>query len=143
MLIFKKGIKPSNIDGVKKTNEYTHKLGGWINRLNSIRARLKCSKCCTPFKPNLKYAKNLAKFNTTVLTCIHEEEGHDKNIYFNQCWRCKEVIDSRESSIKIEDMYLCTYCGAGPMNSIIYEIGTICHNVVVKIWLTINIIKIY
>lgn len=120
------GIVPYRVEGLSRPNEYVNKLGGWVNRLNSIRQRLKCSYCGTPFKPNLKYAKNLAKFTTTVLSCINDDNNHDKNIYFNQCWHCKEIIDSRESNVYIDGYYLCIHCGAGPIENSEYIIGSTC-----------------
>lgn len=126
-LIFKSGIMPV-LDTRTMYYEYTNKVSGWVNRLNEIRERLRCSKCNKVCKPNYKYSKNLAKFNTTVITCIdaHSGENHDKNVYLNQCWNCQGIIDSRESKIKVEDYYLCIKCGAGPQYPKEYTVGSIC-----------------
>ena len=119
-------VKVSGKDNVLGI-EYTNKMSGWVNRLNEIRERLRCSHCNQVLKPNVAYAKNLSRFNMTVATCVNEnEEGlHDRGIYLNQCWCCKEIIDSREAKIRIGKYYLCLNCGAGPQYSANVQ-GTIC-----------------
>jgi cold shock CspA family protein len=119
------GIIP-NVDGLINPVEYVNKLSGWINRLNDIRDRLKCSKCGTIMKPNYSYAKFLARYNATVVSCIVESEGHDKNIYLNHCWACSKIIDSRESKFRYMDYYICIHCGSGPQNSNTFTQGDIC-----------------
>jgi len=105
--------------------EYVPRLSGWINRLNEIRERLKCSVCGLMMKPNYAYAKNLARYNVTVVSCA-EGEGHDKDIYLNHCWGCNQVIDSRESRFRVEAYYICIHCGSGPQNSMSYCHGDVC-----------------
>ena len=109
----------------KFISEYVQKLSGWVNRLNEIRERLKCSVCGELMQPNMEYSKNMASYMTTVVSCRHGL-GHDQNIYLNHCWACRELIDSRESSIRHEDFYLCIHCGSGPQKSITYTQGDIC-----------------
>ncbi|MCH7963682.1 MAG: cold shock domain-containing protein [Bacteroidetes bacterium] len=113
------------VKDLKNSIEYVPRLSGWVNRLNEIRERLKCSICSKPLIPNQKYAKHLARYNSTVAYCS-EGKPHDHNIYFNHCWACREIIDSRESNIKIENFYLCIHCGSGPQQSLTYRQGTIC-----------------
>lgn len=129
---FKELIAKSNIipiiDNKEMKYEYTNKMSGWVNRLNQIRLRLRCSHCNQVCKPNCQYSKNLAKFNTTVITCFDEHLPgyHDKNIYLNQCWNCTDIIDSRYSKIQIGNYYLCLTCGCGPQNKTIFSQWDVC-----------------
>jgi len=118
------GIVPS-IEGLRSI-EYATKVSGSINRLNEIRSRLRCSVCDATMVANVRYAKLLAKFNTTIFSC--REPGHDHNIYFNECWFCggTSIIDSREAPIRVEGYYLCLTCGSGPQESVTYTQGDRC-----------------
>lgn len=118
-------IKASVVD-LRSNVEYVPKLCGWINRLNEIRLRLKCSFCSKPLVPNYKYAKNFAAYNVTVASCSESENPHDKNIYFNHCWYCSSIIDSRECTIQIDNMYVCINCASGPQENHTYRQGSIC-----------------
>ena len=110
---------------LRSPQEYVPRLSGWINRLNEIRSRLKCSVCGQLMRPHLGYAKNLARYNVTVVSCVRGE-GHDNNIYFNHCWGCKAIIDSRESRFRVEGFYICIHCGSGPPESLTYSQGDVC-----------------
>jgi cold shock CspA family protein len=112
---------------LRNPNEYIQKLSGWVNRLNEIRERLRCSVCDQIMPPNYEYAKNLARYNLTVVSCKHGS-GHDNNIYLNHCWGCEKIIDSRESKIQVEGFYICVHCGSGPRSSSTYRQGSICPN---------------
>lgn len=114
------------LDGLRSPFEYVPKLGGWINRLNDIRERLKCSKCGNMMKPNYKYAKYNARYNATVVSCNEDGINHDKNIYLNHCWACTSIIDSRECRIRFDDYYICLKCGSGPQDSDEYTQGDMC-----------------
>jgi cold shock CspA family protein len=105
--------------------EYVPRLSGWVNRLNEIRDRLRCSICEMPLVANRMYAKNLARYNSTVASCP-AGRPHDDNTYFNHCWACREIIDSRESRIQVENYYICIHCGSGPQQSSRYRQGSIC-----------------
>ena len=105
--------------------EYVQKLGGWVNRLNEIRERLKCSVCGELMRPDMEYPRSLARYMVTRVSCRHGM-GHDQNIYLNHCWACREIIDSRESSIRHENYYLCIHCGSGLQRSPTYTQGDIC-----------------
>ena len=61
----------------------------------------------------------------TVASCSNDI-GHDTNIYFNHCWACREIIDSRESQIQVDGFYLCIHCGSGPQQSQTYTQGDVC-----------------
>jgi len=117
------GVVPSLPD--LKSDEYVQKLSGWINRLNEIRDRLKCSVCSQTMTPNYKYSKDLARYNMTVASC-KQGNGHDRDIYFNHCWACREIIDSRESKIQLDGFYICIHCGSGMRKSPSYSQGDIC-----------------
>jgi hypothetical protein len=117
------GVVPSLPD--LKSDEYVQKLSGWINRLNEIRDRLKCSVCSQTMTPNDKYSKALARYNMTVASC-KKGNGHDRNIYFNHCWACYQIIDSRESKIQLDGLYICIHCGSGAKKSLSYSQGDIC-----------------
>lgn len=120
-------VQPYPVDGLKDSNEYVNRLAGWINRLIEIRERLQCSKCKEFMYPNMDYSKNLAAYMSTVVSCKHGDE-HDKGIYLNHCWACEsQIIDSRESKIRIGKYYLCIACGSGPQDkSIRYTQGDVC-----------------
>ena len=112
--------------GLRSPQEYVPKLSGWVNRLNEIRSRLKCSACKSTMVPNYAYSKNLAKYNVTVASCP-EGKGHDHNIYLNHCWACFELIDSRESRFQdAEGFYVCIQCGSGKPNSLTHTQGDLC-----------------
>jgi hypothetical protein len=113
------------LPGLQVPERYVPQLCGWVNRLNEVRNRLKCSVCGELMRPNRAYAKMLAKFNVTVVSCANGE-GHDTNIYLNQCWACDGIIDSRESRHRVEDYYICILCGSGPMKSNNYTQGDSC-----------------
>ena len=116
------------LDDIRRPITYVNKLSGWINRLNDIRERMKCSNCETIMKPNNKYAKSLARYTTTVVNCVHGKP-HDTNVYLNHCWGCEaQIIDSRESKIQVEGYYLCISCGSGPQKIQHYQQGDICPN---------------
>jgi hypothetical protein len=114
-----------HIEDLQSPDEYVPKLAGWVNRLNEIRERLKCSVCGRMMTPNVAYAKFLAKFNVTVVSCQYGE-SHDKDVYLNECWACGQVIDNRESTIKKDGYYICIHCGSGPQQSDDYTQGDIC-----------------
>jgi hypothetical protein len=115
------------LEGLQNPDEYVPKLAGWANRLNEIRERLKCSVCGRMMTPNVTYAKFLAKFNVTVVSCQYGD-SHDKDVYLNECWACGQVIDSRESKIRKDGYYVCIHCGSGPQQSDDYTQGDICPN---------------
>ena len=119
------GIVPSLHD-LTNSFEYVPKFSGWINRLNEIRSRLKCSYCNVTMIPNRKYSKHLAAYNQTIVSCSNRSHNHDSNIYLSHCWACREIIDSRESIIRVENYYLCIHCASGPKKSTNYTQGSIC-----------------
>jgi len=128
---------------------YVTKLAGWVNRLNEIRSRLRCSHCQEIMMGILPYAKNLARYNSTVFSCQRGEghdrsEGHDRGVYLSHCWACwginpkTPIIDSREGSVCVESdeidprtgnvksYYLCIFCGSGPPKSTWFTQGDYC-----------------
>lgn len=123
-LIENVGIVPK-LPELQRPDEYVPKLSGWVNRLNEIRERLKCSVCAKIMRPNYKYARNLAKYNATVVSC-QDGVNHDKDIYLNHCWACHKIIDSRESRIRKEGYYICIHCGSGPQFETRYRQGDVC-----------------
>ncbi|BAZ21837.1 hypothetical protein NIES4073_27150 [Kalymmatonema gypsitolerans NIES-4073] len=120
------GIEPS-LPGLKIPEDYVPKLAGWVNRINEIRSRLKCSVCKEIMPHNIEYAKFTAQFRVTVFSCKHGS-GHDYNIYLNECWGCGEIIDSRESKYQSPEdkYYICIHCGSGTQHSNNYTQGDIC-----------------
>lgn len=108
-----------------RPEEYVQKLGGWINRLNEIRDSLRCSSCESVMQANAAYAKNLARYNATVMSC-KRGPGHDQDVYLNHCWGCSALIDSRKARVRVEGFYLCLKCGTGPQHSSQYKPGAIC-----------------
>ncbi|RYZ80726.1 MAG: hypothetical protein EOP06_24810, partial [Proteobacteria bacterium] len=107
---------------IKRDDLYVTGLAGWVNRLNEIRARMRCSVCKEIMIADAKYAYNLAVYNKTVMIC---RDGHE-SVYLNHCWACRRIIDSRESSIKDEGYYLCIGCGSGPRNPTTFTQGDTC-----------------
>lgn len=106
-------------------DEYVPKLCGWVNRVIEIRERLKCTECGKTLLSNMKYSKNLAVYNSTVFYCQCGSKSND-SVYISHCWACREIIDSREGNNKVEDYYLCLYCGSGPKKSDHYRQGSKC-----------------
>ncbi len=123
-LLSSSNITPSLV-GLRNPEEYVSKLAGWVNRLNEIRKRLRCSTCGEIMRPNVSYAKLLAKFSVTILSCGNGI-NHDQDVYLNECWGCNAIIDSRENQQRVEKYYLCLQCGSGPQNNSKYSQGTIC-----------------
>ena len=122
------GIQPESYLSIRTDERYILKLAGGVNRLNEIKQRLYCFDCKTPLKPDLTYSKNFARYNITVATC---PDCNDKT-YFNHCWNCYHIIDSRQSKIMYENYYICIACGAGPQpkykSEPILPQGSICPN---------------
>ncbi|WP_462410414.1 cold shock domain-containing protein [Neobacillus sp. Marseille-QA0830] len=118
------GITPS-LEELEKPEQYVNRLSGWVNRLEEIRDRLKCSKCFQMMVNNFKYSRNIARYSSTIVSCL-EGHPHDTNIYLNHCWCCHKIIDSRESRARVDGIYLCSHCGAGPWKSQTYKVGDIC-----------------
>ncbi|NBG87684.1 hypothetical protein [Isachenkonia alkalipeptolytica] len=96
----------------KEDKEFVNGLSGWVNRLNEIRNTLKCSKCGQPLVPDLKYAKNMAKYRRTVFYC-KDQCDKNTNIYISHCWCCNKTIDNRVDKVKVNNYYLCRNCGSG------------------------------
>lgn len=105
--------------------QYVNRLSGWINRLDEIRERLKCTVCGKPLLSNYKYSKSLAVYNSTVFYCQCGASSN-QNVYLSHCWACREIIDSREGNSRYEDYYLCLKCGSGPKSSSDYSQGSMC-----------------
>lgn len=87
------------------------RLGGWLNRLNKIRSRMRCRSCTQMMRPNKKYARFLAKYPVTVFQC----EAHPVNVKLTQCWLCDDLIDSRDSRFFDggSTYNICLGCGGG------------------------------
>lgn len=112
-------------DGIREGDQYATWLSGLINRLNDIRQRLRCS-CGARHLMDRGYALHLARYRGTVGRC---PVGHEE-VYFNHCWNCGGVIDSRESAVSVNKRavgppYVCINCGAGPKNDRDF-IGSVC-----------------
>ena len=105
------------VSGLSNPEEYVPRMAGWINRINEIRERIRCSNCDSVMISNKKYSKNFAAYNATVFDCANGE-GHDHNVYLSHCWACRTIIDSRQNRIKDHDgYYLCLQCGSGSRQS--------------------------
>lgn len=110
---------------LKDPQEYVSRLSGWVNRLNEIRERLACRPCGAIMKTNMKYAKHLAVYASTVFSCEHGA-GHDQDVYLSHCWACREVIDGRDCRVYVEGYRVCLACGSGPQASHTYRQGSLC-----------------
>jgi hypothetical protein len=111
--------------GLREDDQYATWLAGLMNRLNEIRQRMKCS-CGARHLMDRGYALRLARYRGTVGRC---PAGHE-TVYFNHCWNCGGVIDSRESAVSVNkravwSWYVCIHCGAGPKNDLKF-IGSVC-----------------
>ena len=113
------------VDKLNNPDQYVNRLSGWINRLDEIRERLKCTICGKPLLNNFRYSKNLAVYNSTVFYCKCGSSSN-KNVYLSHCWACRVIIDSRENNYKYEEYYLCLKCGSGPKASSSYTQGSMC-----------------
>ncbi len=101
------------LPGLYHSRDYVNKLAGYVNRLNEIRERLKCTACQNLMRPNYKYAKFLARYNVTVVSCDCGSI-ENQNVYLNHCWACEQIIDSRESRHQAGRLRICIHCGSGP-----------------------------
>jgi hypothetical protein len=117
-------IEPS-LPGLSESSRYVPQLAGWVNRLGEIRGRLRCRKCQEFMRPEREYAKFLARYHTTVVSCPNGRD-HDSHVYLNHCWACERIIDSRESPFQVEGLHLCIACGSGPEESSAFTQADIC-----------------
>jgi len=127
------GVEP-DLPGIRSSHEplplaavYVLRLSGWVNRLNEIRERLKCSRCAAIMTPNYAYALNLAAYNSTVVSCLRGAD-HDHDVYLSHCWACGNIIDSREAKERVDGFYLCQQCGSGPQHDSTFRRGDRCPN---------------
>lgn len=119
-------LGPFDLPGLRHDDTYATWLAGYVNRLNDIRELMKCSQCGERLSMDRGYALRLARYRGTVGRCRKEHE----QVYFNHCWHCGGVIDSRESSVSVNELghlppYICIRCGAGPKNDYGF-IGSLC-----------------
>ncbi len=117
-------IEP-RLPDLRDPQDYVGSLSGWVNRLNEIRERLACRSCGGIMTTNMKYAKHLAVYRSTVFSCPHGA-GHDVDVYLSHCWACRGPIDSRDCPIYVDGYRVCLACGSGPQKSQTYRQGTIC-----------------
>lgn len=100
------------------------KLSGMMNRLAELQSRLKCKVCGQYMHFNPIYSKaDQAAYMVTTAHCENKDCSeykeyieHHKEIYFNHCYRCESIVDSRDCELD-EDapfpFYKCEHCGAG------------------------------
>jgi hypothetical protein len=93
------GVEPKGTG--RWPEEYVPRLCGWVNRLNEVRAHLKCRKCGTtliPAQPIIR--KPTPAYHITLFRCPNGE-GHDV-VYLNHCWACdNHIIDSRDDVVAV------------------------------------------
>ena len=85
--------------GINVKEEYPFRISAYVNGLVRLRPHMKCSSCGELFHPKFQYAKLItARLPVTVFHCSKsaQEGEHDQDIYLNFCYRCHEIIDSRE-----------------------------------------------
>jgi cold shock CspA family protein len=124
------GVNPT-LSELKNPSDYVNRLAGWINRVEEIRERLKCSYCKQTMPNNYRFSIKLtARYSTTRVSCQFNDAPHDKDVYLNHCWGCNHIIDSRESKIAFSrnGYYLCIKCGSGPQDHPTFRQGDICPN---------------
>jgi 3-phenylpropionate/cinnamic acid dioxygenase small subunit len=123
----------------EKPEHYVNKLASELNWLYKIRNRLKCRFCGEQMRFDFEFSKKgedveksadtnarslFAAYMTTHAHCIHQEEPHDIDVYFDHCIECHGIIDSRYCTIFDGKYYLCRRCGSGhPSNTVP---GSIC-----------------
>lgn len=112
------------------SDTYPNKLAGWVNRIEELRERLKCSHRREPFRVDWGQSSRLnAVYNATVYRCESQKPGpHDPGVYISHCLCCHLTIDSRESSFKVAPdgtHYICIHCG-GVEQRPDYTPGDIC-----------------
>lgn len=111
-----------------KNSSYASWLSGAINRVNEIRKRLACRKCEGTLRFDPDYARNLARYRATVAKC----SVCQIDVYFNHCWNCGGIIDSRDSRFKTrtdsngKSFHYCIKCSAGSKSN--KDIGNTCPN---------------
>ena len=112
----------------EKPEYYVNKLASELNWLYKIRNRLKCRSCGEQMRFDFEFSKKgedvdksantnarslFAAYMTTHAHCIHQEEPHDIDVYFDHCIECHGIIDSRYCTIFDGKYYLCRRCGSG------------------------------
>ena len=103
-----------DLSELRSPEEYVNLLTGWVNRLVDIREHLKCRHCNGIMRPHYGYARHLAAYRVTILSCPAEGPYHDRDVYLNHCWACASIIDSRDSRFRAGKLYICEACGSGP-----------------------------
>ncbi|WP_153013951.1 hypothetical protein [Deinococcus grandis] len=107
--------------GLRKNEELTSRLGGWLNRLNRIRPLLKCSHegCGQTLITKKGYARFLASYPVTIFNCPETGKGHDRDVKLTHCWGCNGIIDSRKSRYQdgMSTYNVCLNCAAGERNA--------------------------
>jgi len=126
--IFDKYGTKFELENLQNPNEYVNKLAGYVNRLIELDNKMVCRSCDERLISNQKYSKFLARYSMTVARCVNPT--HDQ-VYFNHCWNCTEIIDSRDCPHQVGKYYLCMNCGAGVNDKLSHdyvEPGTECPN---------------
>ena len=123
------GFSPSEMEGafdldIGDGDLIINKFAGVANRVNEISERLKCRGCKKRLSYNLKFAKHIAAYMTTLTKpCASSLPGCDKAVYINHCKGCRKIIDSRDSRRRDGDYYVCISCATG---AAVDDAGTIC-----------------
>jgi hypothetical protein len=109
------------------------RLAGWVNRLNEIRARMRCRVCGKLMVSSNHYdERRLAAYNAMVSRCItpgcsrNGESDTSNHVYLSHCWACGATIDSRDCRQRVDGYRLCLRCGSGPQYSRTCHQGDIC-----------------
>jgi hypothetical protein len=117
------GVTPA-LQGLPTPWHYAGRLGGWVNRLHKMRARLRCRMCNEPLVPEWQFAVRNAVYNTTVFG--NHLCGHGGRVYLSHCWSCGSMIDSRDCRVRHEGWYVCMACGSAEESSTSFSPGDIC-----------------
>lgn len=98
---------------LREEGELLSKLGGWINRLNTIRKHMRCRSCDEIMVARKDYARWYARYSVTIFDCVQAGTGHDQGVKLTHCWGCSGLIDSRRCQQRDGTYNLCLRCAAG------------------------------
>lgn len=121
-LVGSSGLAPFDMHGKTLING----IAGWVNRLFELRDRMTCTQCHAGLTFDPVYSKKYdAAYHSTVMEC--SQNCGAQAVYFNHCYSCHALIDSRESCFiepppEMEGFrasrigsgrYLCLHCANG------------------------------
>jgi hypothetical protein len=101
---------------INHSEEYVTWIGGWVNRLNEIKARFNCQECNHRMTPVSDYPDDITENLIMVVQCPNQTcPSFGIQIYLGHCRSCDSLIDSRHNTRQREGKCICPKCGSGPL----------------------------